>query len=289
MWRSLLFMPVLEERFLAKASQRGADAIVLDLEASIAASRKDEARNALPAAIERINAQGLDVLVRINPLWWPALKDLDCAVLKGLTAIVLPTCSSTEQIKTVDYCIGELEVERGLPVNGIGIIPLIETARGVRDADDILRASQRTIGVTFGAEDYIADMRGTVSTELLTITSVGLAEAARAAGVTPFIVPESLGNLTDLDAFEQAARRGQQMGSEGGFCVHPGQVERLNKVFTPSDEELNQAKRIIAAAKAAEEQGLGAVRLDDRMIDGPIIVRAQRLVERAESFRRVPR
>jgi len=80
--------------------------------------------------------------------------------------------------------------------------------------------------------------------------------------------------------------RQRQMGSEGGFCVHPGQVARLNKVFTPSLEELDQAKRIVAAAKAAQEQGLGAVRLDDRMIDGPIIVRAERLIERAECFER---
>lgn len=129
-------------------------------------------------------------------------------------------------------------------------------------------------------------MRATLSTVLLTITSVALAEAARAAGVLPFIILESLANLSDLDAFEAAARRGRQMGSEGSFCVHLGQVERLNKVFTSSDEELAQAKRIIAAAKEAEQQGLGAVRLDDRMIDGPIIVRAERLVERAKRFKK---
>lgn len=282
MWRSVLFMPVLEERFLAKASERGADAIALDLEASIATERKDEARRAVPAAIERLHGQGLDVLVRINQLWWPALKDIEYAVCNGLTAIVLPTCSSASQVSAVDGCIGELEAQNGLPVGGIGIVPLIETARGVRDVDSILRASKRIVAMGFGAEDYIADMQASLSTELLTITSVGLTEAARAAGVVPFVIPESLANLSDLDAFEAAARRGLQMGSEGSFCVHPGQVAKLNQVFSPSEEDLEQAARVIAAAQQAEQQGLGAVRLDGRMIDGPIIVRASRLVERAK-------
>ncbi|MGI9353746.1 MAG: hypothetical protein ACR2PF_01075, partial [Rhizobiaceae bacterium] len=136
--------------------------------------------------------------------------------------------------------------------------------------------------------DYIADMRATLSKELLTITSVALAEAARVADVIPLVIPESLGNLADLDDFEAAAASGRQMGSEGGFCAHPGQVERLNKVFTPSEGELAEARRIVAAAKEAERQGLGAVRLDDRMIDGPIIVRAQRLIDRAERFQISP-
>jgi citrate lyase subunit beta/citryl-CoA lyase len=262
MWRSILFMPVLEERFLAKAAERGADAIALDLEASISADRKEEARRAVPAAIERLHGQGLDVLVRINQLWWPALEDLQYVVCGGLKAVVLPTCSSASQIDAVDGCLGELEEKKGLPVGGIGIVPLIETARGVRDIDGILRASKRIVAMGFGAEDYIADMQATLSTELLTITSVALTEAARAAGVVPFVIPESLANLSDLDAFEAAARRGLQMGSEGSFCVHPGQVAKLNQVFTPSDEELAQAARIVAAAQQAAEQGLGAVRLD---------------------------
>lgn len=285
MWRSILFMPVLEERFIAKAHTRGADAIALDLEASIVADRKDEAREALPSAITQLKGQGLDVVVRINMLWRPALKDLEFAVREGLNAIAIPSCQSAEQVTAIDNCIGELEVERGLSHGSVRMIPIIENARGVRDADGILRASTRNVCLGFGTEDYIADMRATLSKELLTITSVALAEAARAADVIPLVIPESLGNLSDLDEFEAAAARGRQMGSEGGFCAHPGQVERLNKVFTPSETELAEARRIVAAAEEAERKGLGAVRLDDRMIDGPIIVRAQRLIDRAERYR----
>ena len=285
MWRSLLFMPVLEERFLAKAAERGADAIVLDLEASIAAHRKDEARAALPSAIERLHAAGQDILVRINMLWRPALKDLEYAVRKGVKAIAVPLCEAPEHVKAIDACIGELETERSLPQGSVRIVPIIETARGVRDADSILRASDRAVCVGFGIDDYLTDMQALPSTELLSMTALSMAEAARAAGVVPLIVPESLTNLTDLDAFEAAAVRGRQMGSEGGFAAHPGQIERLNKVFTPSDEELAAAERLIAAARQGERAGKGAVRHEGRMIELPIVLRAERLLKRARRLR----
>ncbi len=288
MWRSLLFMPVLEERFLAKAAERGADAIVLDLEASIAAARKDEARAVLAPAVERLHAAGQDVLVRINMPWRPALKDLEYAVRPGVAALALPGCASAAQVVAVDACIGELEAERNLPRGGIRLVPLIESARGVRDADGILRASDRIAAVGFGIEDYLADMAARPSIELQTMTGLAVAEAARGAGVVPLIVPETLGNLEDLDAFEAAAERGRRMGSEGGFAAHPGQVERLNRVFTPSGEEVATAERIVAAAREAERAGLGVVRLGDGFIDGPIIVRAERLLDRARRYGKPP-
>ena len=268
MWRSLLFMPVLEERFLAKAAERGADAVVLDLEASIVAARKDEARAALAPAVERLHAAGQDVLVRINMPWRPALKDLEFAVRPGVGALALPGCESAEHVLAVDACVGELEAERG-----------------VRDADAILRATGRIACVGFGIEDYLAILGAPPSVDLQTTTGLAVAEAARAAGVVPLIVPETLGNLEDLDAFEAAAERGRRMGSEGGFAAHPGQVAHLNKVFTPSDEEVAIAERIVDAAREAERAGLGAVRHEGGMIDGPIIVRSERLLERARRYR----
>ncbi len=288
MWRSLLFMPVLEERFLAKAAERGADAIVLDLEASIAAHRKDEARAALPSAIERLYAAGQDVLVRINALWRPALNDLEYAVGPGVRAIVVPLCESSAQVLAIDAIVGELEAEKSLPKGSVRIVPIVETALGVRDADSILRASGRVAGVGFGIDDYLTDMQALPSRELLTMTALSMAEAARAAGVAPLIVPESLTNLTDMDAFEAAALGGRQMGSEGGFAAHPGQIERLNKVFTPTDEELATAERLVAAARQGERTGKGAVRHEGRMIELPIVLRAERLLERARRYRKPP-
>lgn len=280
MWRSVLFVPVLEERFLAKAAERGADAIVLDLEASIVAERKAEARKALPAAIDRLAAQGQDVLVRVNMLWRTALADLEMAVRPGVKAILLPGCSSAAQITAVDAVMSELEAERGLAVDSVGLVLLIEFASGVVAAPEIAAAAPRIIALTFGVEDYLADMETAADRELLTMTALSVAHAARAAGKAPMVVPETLANLNDLEAFEAAARRGRALGSVGGFAVHPKQVTVLNKVFSPSREELTWAERVVAAAEDGEKSGLGAISLDGRMIDLPIVLRAQKLLAR---------
>lgn len=280
MWRSILFIPVLQERFLARAGERGADAIVLDLEASIAPGKKDEARAALPHAIDRLAAQGQDVLVRINMLWRPAFADLEVAAREGVKAIVLPGCSSASEVLAVDAVIGELEASRGIPANGIGLIPLIETAKGVVSASEIAAVAPRTLALTFGVEDYLADMEANGDPNILAMTALSVAEAARAAGKAPMVVPSTLANLDDLDAFEAAARRGRAMGSAGGFAVHPTQIPVLNRVFSPSPEEIDWAERVVAAAKQAEEEGIGALSLDGRMIDLPIVRRAERLLAR---------
>lgn len=278
-WRSILFIPVLQERFLAKAASRGADAIVLDLEASIAADRKQEARDALPAAAERLAEQGQDVLVRVNMLWRPALADLEVAAHPAVTALVLPDCRSVAEIRAVDGVLAELEAERGL--EPISLIPLIESAKGVLAAGAIAGAAPRVAGLSFGIEDYLADMEMAPDREVLAHTAQAIAHGARAAGKVPLVIPESLANLTDLEAFERAARRGRAMGSVGGFAVHPDQVAVLNRVFSPADDELRWAERVVALAREAEAKGLGAVTLDGRMVDLPIVLRAQALLERS--------
>jgi citrate lyase subunit beta/citryl-CoA lyase len=280
MWRSVLFIPVLEKRFLAKAATRRADAIVLDLEASIATDRKDEARAALPAAVELLVNQGLDVFIRINMLWRPALADLEVAARSGVRAIVLPDCRSAGEIAAIDAVLTELEMERGLET--LGLLPLIESAKGVVNAPEISAAAKRIVGVAFGIEDYLTDMQALPDPSVLTGAAQTIAHAARAAGVSPMVVPESLANLEDTHVFKAAAIRGKAMGSTGGFAVHPDQIAILNEVFGPTHEERVWAARVLAAAKEAEARGLGAVRLDGRMIDLPIIARAQRLMTHQE-------
>ncbi|MEM1131203.1 MAG: aldolase/citrate lyase family protein, partial [Pseudomonadota bacterium] len=259
MWRSVLFVPVLQERFLAKAAERGADAILLDLEASIAANRKSEARMALPDAVDRFTAQNQDVLVRINMLWRPALADLEVAVRPGVSAIQLPNCRSAADIVAVDQVMAEIEAEKGLAP--ISLIPIIESAQGVIASAEIASASPRVKALTFGIEDYLADMESSPDPHILTAAALTIAHAARAAGIAPMVVPGTLADITDLDAFEAAARRGRCMGSVGGYAVHPGQVAVLNRVFSPSPEDIEWATRVVAAAAEAEATGLGAVSL----------------------------
>lgn len=277
MWRSILFIPVLQERFLEKAAQRGADAIVLDLEASIAADRKQEAREALPAAIDQLVAQKQDVMVRINMLWRAALADIEMAARQGVSTIVLPDCRTAAQVSAIDGVLSEIESERNLPP--IGLLPLIESAQGVVESRAIAAAAPRVVALTFGIEDYLTDMQSQPDPESLATTAQLIALAARAAGKAPLVVPESLANLNDLKHFESAAQKGRAMGSTGGFAVHPNQVDILNRVFSPSADEISWAEKVVAAASEAEAQGLGAVSMDGRMIDLPIILRAQRLLD----------
>ncbi|MEM7426191.1 MAG: aldolase/citrate lyase family protein [Pseudomonadota bacterium] len=285
MWRSFLFVPVLEERFLAKAAERGADAVILDLEASIIASRKAEAREALPAAIDRLAAQGQDVVVRVNMLWRNALADLEEAIRPGVKAIVLPGCSSAAQTQAVDAIIAELEDEAGLEPQGVGLIPLIETAAGVVAAAEIAAAAERIVALTFGVEDYLADMETHAHPEFLATAGLSIAHAARAAGKAPLVVPETIADLQQLDAFETAALKGRAMGSVGGFAVHPVQVEILNRVFSPTHEEIEWASRVVAAAEEGAAAGRGAISLDGRMIDLPIERRARKLLARAAALK----
>ena len=163
-----------------------------------------------------------------------------------------------------------------------GIVPLIEFAAGVVASPEIAAASPRVVALTFGVEDYLADMECAEEPEMLTQTALGVAHAARAAGKLPMVVPETLANINDLEAFEAGARRGRALGSVGGFAVHPGQVEVLNRVFSPTPEEITWATRVVAAAEEGEAKGLGAIALDGRMIDLPILLRARKLLERVE-------
>lgn len=279
MWRSVLFIPVLQERFLAKAAHRGADAIVLDLEASIPFDQKEAARTALPDAIDRLDDQGQDVLVRINMLWRAALSDLEQAARPGVRAVVLPDCKVPGDITAVDAVLAEIEAERGL--EPIAVIPLIESARGLVNAPAIASAAPRVTALAFGIEDYLTDMQAAHDSAVLMGAAQSIAHAARAAGKTPMVVPTTLADIQNIAAFESAALRGKAMGSTGGFAVHPDQVAILNKVFRPSPEELAWATRVTSAAKEAKTNGDGVFTLDGRMIDLPIIQRAQNLLRRA--------
>ncbi len=281
-WRSVLFIPVLQERFLARAAERGADAIVLDLEAGIATGRKEEARKALPAAITRLAAQQQDMLVRVNMLWRAALQDLEVAARPGVKAILLPNCRSAEEIRAIDAVMREIEQESEL--DPIAMIPIIESAAGVLSACEIASASTRVEFLAFGVEDYLTDMEAAADPDVLNHAAQAIAHGARAAGKLPMVIPESLANIRDMTAFETAARKGRAMGSVGGFAVQPDQVTVLNRVFRPSRDEVDWANRVVRADQEAASAGLGAVTLDDRMIDLPIVLRARRILERHSEF-----
>lgn len=282
MWRSLLFVPVLNDAFVDGAPKRGADAVVLDLEASIAADRKREARVALPAAVAKLST-AVDVTVRINPLWLEAVRDVEACALPGVSALHLARCGGPEEVTAVDQILTELEAERGLAPGGVKLIVMIESPRAALKAADIGAASERVIAMTLGVEDYATDMGVDANDALLKAAAFQIIQAAHAARIAPLVVPCSMATFRELDALEEAARHARALGSVGGYAVHPAQIDVLNRVFAPTADELAWARRVLDAADAAQRRGDGVFQLDGRMIDLPLVTRAKRIVDGARS------
>ncbi|MBX2879714.1 MAG: CoA ester lyase [Granulosicoccus sp.] len=278
MWRSLLFIPVLEERFIEKAASRGADAIVLDLEAGVADSRKEEARRAIPVIVKTLEPE-IPVTVRINSLWLPAIEDLTACIIPGVQAIHLAQCESVEHIKAVDGVVSELEASRGLSSGSIKLIAMLESAKAVAQAPAIANASTRLAGLTLGVEDYATSMGVSASSDVLDPAAFQVIQAARANRLAPLVVPASMADFRDLEALESAARYARALGSVGGYVVHPAQINILNQVFSPTAEEVRWSQAVIAATEQAKKEGRSVFEVNGQMIDQPLIERAARLLQ----------
>lgn len=279
-WRSVLFLPAHVERYVAAAGRSGADALQLDLEDSVPAGQKAEARRALEPAIAALTADGIDVLVRINRDLRNAVADLEAAVRAGVKAVSVPKVSGAEHLQLIDELITELETERSLPGGGIGLIAMVETLDGLERVEAMARASPRVIGLTLGSEDFSADAGMEPTAENLFNPGQRLLFAARAAGVQAYGFPGSIAEYGDLVSYRAQTARGRSMGFDGALCIHPKQVAVLNEVFSPADAEIEKARAIVDAYEAARAENRGAATLEGRMIDLPVVRRAQALIAR---------
>lgn len=277
MWRSLLFIPTLEERFVAKAATRGADAIILDLEASIADVRKDEARAALPGAVQQI-AKDVPVSVRINPLWTPAIRDLEACVIPDVSAIHIALCDSVAHVHAIDGILSELENARSLPAGGIKLFAMIESADALNRAREIAKASPRLVGLTLGVEDYATSIGVNATPDLLRPAVFQLNQAAHGAGIQSFAVPASIADFNDTQMLETQSRYARSLGSVGGYAVHPAQVAVFNDVFAATAAEIAWAQEVVEGAKEAKQKGEAVFKVQGQMIDQPLITRAQRIL-----------
>lgn len=278
LWRSLLYVPATAERFVAKAAERGADGVILDLEDSIPPDGKAAARAALATAVPTVAAAGGEVLVRINRPWRLALPDLEAAVIAGVTGLCLPKVDGRDHLVEIDQVVGELEAERGLPVGGIRFCVLVETAKGVAESR-LIATGPRVAGMTAGGEDLAADLGlPEPDPEVLAPYEAAVRLAAREAGVMPLGYPGSIAEFSDLELFRRCAEAGRRAGSEGGMAIHPAQVPVLNAAFAPSEADVGHAEGLLAAFEAALAAGKGAVAYQGRMIDKPIVDRARRVL-----------
>ena len=275
-WRSLLYVPAHNSAFTAKAAGRGADAVILDLEDGTPPHQKAAARAGLADAAGRLQAQGAAALVRVNRSWPLAWRDLEAAVAANAAAILLPKVDEVASIRVIDAFLEELEADAGL-LSKIPIIPILESARGVLNAFDILSVSPRVVAVIPGNEDLAADLGIDPTPEQLVHTHSQIVLAARAAGVAVLGLIGSGANFRELGAYESRAQLARSWGFQGATCIHPAQIPILNRVFSPTPAELEWAKAIVAALEAS---GGVPVQREGQMIDQPIYLRARHLLER---------
>ncbi len=271
-FRSMLFVPALDQRLIAGAHRRGADAVILDLEDSIPFDAKDAARDALGAAVRQISAQGTPVLVRVNS-GALGLRDLPAACAPGVTALFLPKTETPEDVA---------RIEAALPKDGAPrLIPLLETPKGVVNATAIATASQRLAALMFGPEDFAAAMGVDPTPDSLTVPAQMTAIAAKAAELPALGLAGSIAEIADMARFAETLRRTRMLGFDGTPCIHPVQIAPIHAAFTPSASDIAAAESLMVAFEAA---GGKAIRHDGRMIDEPVYLRAKKLLARARSL-----
>jgi citrate lyase subunit beta/citryl-CoA lyase len=273
-WRSLLFVAANDDRRLAKAAQRGADAIILDLEDAVPKDDKASARELLPAAIERLVDARAQIVVRINVDWLDAFADLNAAVRPGVAAIMVPKAENKGRLAIISQIVAEIASAKGLP-QVPRLIALIESPKGC-DAISSIAALDTIVGLAFGSEDFSLALGVPPSPESLDLPCRLLALAAARRGVMALGVPVSIGTIKDRDAWRLGVERARLIGLNGALCIHPDQVGPANEGFRPSSVELERAERVVKAWVAAGSSGV--ITLDGHMIDRPVVVAAERLL-----------
>jgi len=276
--RSRIYVPGNNPRMLSTCDLFGADAVTLDIEDAVAPEQKLSARWLIAEALRDQPFGNSEVTVRINALSTPwGHQDLEAVIPTGRVEVIyLPKAESARDVQELDRVLTGLEEEHGLESGQTKIIPLVESARGILFAHDIATASHRVVALSFGGEDYTRDVGGekTDTEEELAWPRSALVAAAKAAGVQALDTVYS--NVDDLDGLYRQAVKMRQLGFDGKAAVHPNQVEVIHRAFSPSPEEIDYALQVMQAIEEAEVRGSGVVSLGRKMIDKPVVARAER-------------
>ncbi len=276
--RTMMYVPGNNPGKLQSAGIYGADSIIFDLEDAVAVTEKDAARDLVASAVRDIR-YSCEVAVRINHISTPfGHDDLRCILEAKPDMIRLPKAEYPEEIKVIADLIGRAEVKYGYPAGSIKMMASIESAQGLVNACAIAKAHPRMAAIALGGEDFIADLNTTRSEDgaELAYARSQIVVAARVARIHAIDSVSTI--LNDDEAFLREARMIKQLGFDGKSCVHPRQVELMHKVYTPTAKEVAQARRILDGIKLALERKSGVIAVDGKMVDGPIITRAERII-----------
>ncbi len=288
--RSLIFVPGNRPNMLERARSFSADIIMVDLEDSVPPSEKLTARDLAHDWVSTLADEGQKVVVRVNSLDTGLTRDEMASVVgAGLSGISLGKVDSPWDIQEAERMLGPLEARAGLEPGSVGIIPWIENAQAVVNLHQIASSSPRIMALAFGAEDYTNDLgvQRTDQGEEVYFPRAAVAVAARAARVasldSPFVA------FRDPEGLKKDAGRARQLGYTGKFAIHPSQLDIINETFSPLPEDVEYAHQVVEAWNQAEATGRGSLDLNGRMVDVPVVKRAQNLLALAEAISRQSR
>lgn len=285
MRRSMLFLPGNNPNLLINGNCLGADAVIFDLEDAVAPDQKDAARILVRNTMRYMDFRGVEMIVRINSIdtpYWQA--DLDEVMPCKPSLILLPKTGTAADALAADAYMTKLEETLGLEPNTVGLMPLIETALGVENSFAIATCTKRVQALFLGAEDLTADLqcKRTKEGREIEYARTRLVVAARAAGVDVYDTPFT--DVNDDEGIVKDTELAKALGFTGKSSISPRHVEVINEIFTPTKKEIDYAYEVMDAIAEAKAQGKGAIALHGKMVDAPIVARAQRTIAAAEAL-----
>ncbi|MEG0773111.1 aldolase/citrate lyase family protein [Clostridium sp.] len=280
--RTMLFMPGNNPGMLQNAGILGADSIILDLEDAVSLTEKDSARILVREAIKNVDYSGVEVTVRINPLTTEfAREDIDVIGRIKPDALMVPKATEEELIE-VHSILDKIEEEEGFEKGSIKLIPLVESAYGVENVYNIIKASNRVTAILLGGEDLTSDLgiKRTKEGDEIFYARNKMAVACRAMKVDSIDTPFT--DTNDFEGLEKDTRKAKSLGMTGKASINPRQIDTIHSVYAPTKEEIRHAERVLDAMEEAEREGKGVFSLDGKMVDAPIINRAKTTIELAK-------
>ena len=276
--RTMMFVPGANAAMLRDAPLYGADSIMFDLEDAVSLKEKDSTRVLVHSALKTFDYGNIEIVVRINALDAGGAEDIEAMVLAGVDVIRLPKTETAQDIIDVEAVITEVEQQNDIPVGTTKMMAAIESAEGVLNAPAIAKSSTRLIGIALGAEDYVTNMktrRHPDGQELFFARSMIL-HAARAAGIAAIDTVYS--DVDNTEGFEAEVRLIKQLGFDGKSVINPRQIPLVNTIYAPTEKEIQNAKEVIWGIREAEAKGSGVISVNGKMVDKPIVERAERVI-----------
>ena len=285
MRRSMLFLPGNNPNMLINGNCLGSDAVIFDLEDAVSPAEKDAARILVRNTMRYMDFGGCERIVRINSIdtsFWKA--DIDEILPWKPDLVLLPKTGTARDVQTVDAYMTEVEERLGMEKNTVGLMPLIETALGVENAFAIASAADRVQALFLGAEDLTADLqcKRTKEGREIEYARTRLVVAARAAGVDVYDTPFT--DVNDDEGIVKDAQLAKALGFTGKASISPRHVEVINHTFSPTLKEIDYAYEVMEAIALAKQQGKGAIALHGKMVDAPIVARAERTIAMAKAL-----